>query len=155
MVVGEIIKVSGCFTKEKFITGRTLAEMEKILGFRAMRFASGITVAALLELPKIDEFEVSGYTNVASHKFKLSPGLDVNVLKKNAMSTWTATGFERLVKVRPVLRHQDDLHPDIQYPPGRGAPQWVAKVPLKAKIVAIVTGYPGGRYVAADVARRS
>jgi hypothetical protein len=155
MLVGEIIKVSGCFTKEKFIAGRTLAEMEKILGFHAMRFASGITVAALLELPQINEFDVSGYTNVASHKFRLSAGLDVNVLKKNAMSTWTTMGFERLVKVRPVLQHREDLHPDVQYPPGRGVPQWIAKVPLKARIIAIVTGYPNGRYIAADAVRRS
>jgi hypothetical protein len=48
------------------------------------------------------------------------------------------------------------MNPDIQYPypPGQGAPQWIAKVPLRGKVVAVVTDYPKGRYVAADVVRR-
>ena len=69
------------------------------------------------------------------------------------MKTWATAGFERLVKVLPALRHDPALNPDIQYPPGHGAPQWVAKTSLRGKVVGVVTGYPNGRYVAADAAR--
>lgn len=85
MNVGDLVTVSGCVTKEKFIAGRTLAEIEKILGFH---------------------------------------------------------------------RHDPNMNPDIQYPPGYGAPQWIAKVPWRGRVVAVVTDYPNGRCVAAAAVRR-
>ena len=37
MKAGDIVSVSGCITKEKFIAGRTLIEIEKVLGFHGGR----------------------------------------------------------------------------------------------------------------------
>lgn len=153
MKLGDNLSVSGCFTKEKFIAGRTLGEIEKILGFHTGRLASGISVAAILELPNLDQFELGAYSNVASHRFKLPQDLNISKIKAEARGTWTTAGFERIVKVLPDTRHNSNMDPDIQYPPGQGAPQWVAKVPLRAKIVAIVADYPNGRYRAVDLAR--
>jgi hypothetical protein len=48
MNVGDIVSVSGCITKEKFIAGRTLVEIEKILGFHAGRLSGGIAVVVSL-----------------------------------------------------------------------------------------------------------
>jgi len=41
------------------------------------------------------------------------------------------------------------MSPDLQYPPGRGAPQWIVKSPILGRVVAMVTGYRNGRYFAA------
>jgi hypothetical protein len=154
MRVGDIISVSGCVTKEKFIAGRKLVEIEKILGFHAGRLAGGIAVAVLLELPSMDQFDLAAYSNVATHRHVTPAGLDIAKIKAAARATWATTGFERLAKVLPAVRHDPGMNPDKQYPPGQGAPQWLLKVSLKAKIVAVVTDYPHGRFVAADAARR-
>ena len=153
MRVGEVVSVSGCVTKEKFIAGRTLAEIEKILGFHNGRLSSGITVVALTELPGIQDFDVASYSNIATHRHQVPAGVDIQRIKAEAMKTWATVGFERLIKVLPALRHNQALNPDIQYPPGQGVPQWVAKTSLRGKVVGVVTGYPNGRYVAADEAR--
>jgi hypothetical protein len=154
MKVGDIVSVSGCITKEKFIAGRTLAEIEKILGFHRGRLASGIAVVVLSELPDLQSFDLAAYSNVATHRLQTPAGLDLQKVKANAKASWTLTGFERLVKVLSALRHAPDMHPDLQYPPGHGAPQWIAKVPLRGTVVAVVTDYPNGLYLAADAVRR-
>ena len=153
MNMGDIVAVSGCIIKEKFIAGRTLADIERILGFRQARFIGGIAVAALLELPGIQQFEVAGYSQVATHHHQTPSGLDIEKIKANAMATWSTTGFERLVKVLPALRHDPNMNPDTQYPPGMGVPQWIATVPLQALVAGIVTDYPNGRYLAAGARR--
>ena len=154
MNVGDIVTVSGCITKEKFIAGRTLADIERILGFHQGRFTGGIAVAALLELPDMQQFELAGYSQVATHRHQVPEGLDIEKIKANAMATWSTVGFERLVKVLPALRHDPNLNPDVQYPPGLGVPQWIATVPLQARVAGVVTVYPNGRYAASAAARR-
>jgi hypothetical protein len=58
MNVGDSISVSGYITKEKFIAGRTLAEVEKILGFHPGRLSKGMAMAVLMELPGMQQFEL-------------------------------------------------------------------------------------------------
>jgi hypothetical protein len=154
MNMGDILTVSGCITKEKFIAGRTLADIERILGFRQGRFIGGIAVVALLELPGMQQFELAGYSQVATHHHQTPSGLDIDKIKANAMATWSTVGFERLVKVRPAQGHDPNMNPDTQYPPGLGVPQWIATVPLQGRVVGMVADYPNGRYLAADAARR-
>ena len=154
MNVGDVTAVSGCFTKEKFIAGRSLGEIERTLGFHSGRLANGIAVVAPQELPDLSKFDLAAYSQVATHRFQTPTGLNIEKLKIEARASWTITGFERVVKVLPVTRHNASLDPDVQYPPGQGAPQWISRVPLKAKVVAVVTAYPNGRYQPADVARR-
>jgi hypothetical protein len=103
MNVGDIVSVSGCITKEKFIAGRTLVEIEKILGFHAGRLSGGISVVALTELPSLQQFDLAAYSNVAAHRHQTPVGLDIDKIKADAKASWAITGFERLVKVRPVL----------------------------------------------------
>lgn len=153
MNIGDIVTVSGCITKEKFIAGRTLAEIERILGFRSARFFGGIAVVALQQLPGMRQFELAGYSNVATRRRKKSADLNIDRIKTNAMVTWSTTGFERLVKVIPARSHDPNMKPDTQYPPGQGAPLWIATVPLPGRVVGIVTDYPKGRYLVADAAR--
>ena len=154
MNVGDIVSVSGCITKEKFIAGRTLVEIEKILGFHGGRLTGGIAVVALSELPGMDQFDLAAYSTVATHRHIPPAGLNIEKIKADAKASWAISGFERLVKVLPAVRHDPNMNPDIQYPPGQGAPQWVSKVPLLGKVVGVVNDYPNGRYVAADAVRR-
>lgn len=147
MKVGDLTTVKGCITKEKFIAGRTLSEIEGILGFQPRRLALGMTVVALIELPALDQFELAAYSIIPTHRFQLPGGLDIEKLKAAAKASWATVGFERLVKVRPKTEHNRDMDNDLQYPTGRGAPQWVSKVLLLGRVVAVVTDYPNGRYV--------
>src|SRR4051812_48029791 len=76
MFLHQFISVRGCITQEKFIKGKSLAELERILGFQKDRLKAGIVVAALLQRPAKSQFELLGYTQVAEHKF------DTDVLKR-------------------------------------------------------------------------
>jgi hypothetical protein len=93
-------------------------------------------VYAFRRVPEPWEFEVRGYTNVsggldlspewkaaesaaaAYHKRYAIPDA-VTRMKNNARATMTATGPDRLVKVKPVI-----WDPDDSYPPGSGIVQW-------------------------------
>lgn len=141
MTVGENIPVTGCVTKEKFLAGRTGAEIERILGYHSGRLSAGFSVVALLELPAADQFDLAAYSQKAMHRFQMPDGLDIEKLKANARASWSTAGFERLVKVLPSTRHDSRLDPDYQYPPGMGAPQWVLKSPVRGRVVSVVTDY--------------
>ena len=112
-----------------------------------------MAVAALLQLPRMDQFDLASYSNVAGYKTTIPDGLDIDRLKQNAAATWTTAGFERLVKVFPAIRHNRDMDPGVQYPSGHGAPQWIAKddALLSGRVVGIVGGYPNGIYKPARV----
>jgi hypothetical protein len=113
-----------------------------------------MVVVALTDLPALKDFDLAAYSNVATHRHKPPTGFDIDKIKTEAKASWATTGFERVVKVLPARRHDPNMNPDLQYPPGQGAPQWMAKVALRAKVVAVVEEYPKGRYIAADSARR-
>lgn len=141
MVVHEIIQVKGCITQEIYIKGKTLSELERILGFQKGRLEKGMVVAALIQLPTIHQFELLGYSQVAEHKFgkAATNGLDVNKLKEMVVKdTFTLVGLKRLVKVMANAPHNDHLNNDIQYPPGQGVPQWKLTGRVSARVIAIV-----------------
>jgi hypothetical protein len=146
MNVGSSDFVSGYVTKDKFIRGRTLQEIEQILGFQTGRFQQGIYVLTLDRLPSQSEFQVAAYSMIAEHHFKMPSDLNIEKIKQNAAESWGLTGGDRLVKVRTVAPHDPKLDPDLQYPPGKGAPQWKLTARIPATCVAVVTGYPDSRY---------
>lgn len=140
MHINEIIQVKGCITQERYIKGKSLPELESILGFQKGRLDKGMVVAALIQLPSVKQFELLGYSQVASHKFgnDATKGLDVDKLKEMVMKdTFTLTGFKRLVKVMANTTHNDQLDNDLQYPSGLGVPQWKLTGRLLARVVAI------------------
>lgn len=117
--------VRGCITQEKY-NGRTLPELESLLGFHAGRLAKGATMAALLQVPAKSQLNLPGYTQVAGHKtgsqaFKgLAAGKPKDLLLRE---TFTAVGVNRLVKVLAKTGQSKEMGDDEQYPPGRGIPQ--------------------------------
>lgn len=91
MKIGDIVQVSECFGKNKYIAGRNLREIKKILGFHPGRFAKGIAVVSFIRLPEPQQFNVAGYSNVATHRFKTPVGLNIQRLKTEAIATWSLT----------------------------------------------------------------
>lgn len=138
--------VNGCITQEHYIKGRSLSDLEQILGFERGRLQAGIVVAALIQVPNINQFQLLGYSQVAEHKFKGNDkGLDINKLKEMVMKdVFTTIGHKRLVKVIANKPHNAGKDNDVQYPPGQGVPQWKLTTPLPARITGVVL--PGKMY---------
>jgi hypothetical protein len=134
----EIIQVKGCITQERYIKGKTLPELERLLGFQKGRLDNGIIVAALIQLPTVNQFELLGYTQLAEHKFNAesTKGLDVDKLKEMVLKdTFTLVGNKRLVKVMANTPHNENLNNDLQYPPGQGIPQWKLTSRVSARVL--------------------
>ncbi len=141
--VGGTAHLSGCVTQLGFLRGRSLPELEKILGFAHGRLKQGAFICELLQLPAPNQFELAGYTQVATHRTKEQYGkiqLDMNVVYRNLMQEWSAGGHKSLVKLIPVAGHDSSIADDEQYPPGSGVPQWRLKTPLPFKVIAHLTG---------------
>jgi hypothetical protein len=151
---------SGCFTKQIYLQGKTLPEIERILGFHAGRLSQGAKFVVATQLPGIDDFDLAGYTQVAGHHTTAVYG-NINspagnnaanayrIQKQNAMRSWGLTGTDRLVKVLPAIGHDKDMNPDKQYPPGQGVPQWIVKWERKinCREICEVKDYFNGRFV--------
>jgi hypothetical protein len=84
MHLRQSISVSGCITQEKYLKGKILPKLERILGFHTGRLRKGIIVAALQQTPTKDQFDLLGYTQVVGHKINgdTLKGLEVDKLKK-------------------------------------------------------------------------
>ena len=136
----------GCFTQDKYLAGRTLREIEKVIGFQEGRLSHGALVVALSQLPRKGEFRCVGYTNVSMHNFQMPKGLDPDVLERNAMEAWELTGRNRLVKVLPTIQHNLGLDPDVQYPHANGIPQWDVLIKLPCVVGGKLSDYPEGIY---------
>jgi hypothetical protein len=164
MPVGQFTEVYGFITQEKFLRGKSLAELEDLLGFQTGRLAQGAVILALKQLPAPEQFTFGGYTQVADHHFKEQYG-DNSILKQpqgendrdyrtrilkiknNIIKTvWAETGPERLVKVKAVTPHNNNIHLDDQYPPGQGIPQWKLIAGISARVVAEIYDYPSGLF---------
>ncbi len=142
MHLHEIIPVSGCITQEYFIKGKTLTELERLLGFQKGRLANGAVVAALIQMPTAHQFNLLGYSQVAEHKFgsAATAGLDTDKLKELVVKeVFTLAGIKRLVKIMANTPHNNTLDNNIQYPPGSGVPQWKLTSRVSARVVGIVS----------------
>jgi hypothetical protein len=68
-------------------------------------------------------------------------------IKNNIIKTvWAETGPERLVKVKAITPHNNNIHLDDQYPPGQGIPQWKLLAGISARVVAEIYDYPSGLF---------
>ena len=89
MTVGDLVaEVRGYVTQDKYLIGRDLAAIEKLLGFHTGRLALGATFVKLNSLPALSDFELAAYSMTASHRYVAPPNLDQDKLKAIAMSRW-------------------------------------------------------------------
>ena len=138
MQVHEKLTVTGFITKYGYLGGRTLGQIERLLGFHPGRLARGAVFARLDRLPTINEVETAGYSQVAGHRHRPPADLDLRGLRRLAMSEWSMSGPGRLIKVLPETRHDPAIPNDVQYPPGLGIPQWKLIAPVSATVVAML-----------------
>lgn len=136
-MVPQQITLTGFFTSQGWLRGRSLDELERLLGYRTGRLSiAGAAVYAFTRVPENWEFELQGYTNVsgglqtdpawvrsdrAAAKYHAATGtLDSETIRKNMVrANMTVNGSDRRVKVKPLL-----VDPNDPYPPGAGIPQW-------------------------------
>ena len=137
-MIGDKIEIRGFVTQYKYLGGRTLFQMESLLGFQSGRLSNGATIATLDRLPTLDEFETAGYSQVAAHRHVMPRDLDPVGLRKMAMQAWTLNGPDRLVKVMAAKAHDPKRSDDIQYPPGQGIPQWKLTRPIPGRVAAVL-----------------
>jgi hypothetical protein len=103
---GPSTAVGGYITNEKFVLGRTPAEMERILGLTLGELGDGAHVMRLNRLPTSEEFELRGYTNTPAGQTYIEgvsdprypPGLGAPQwqLKKGVQLPSTTAKFVRL-----------------------------------------------------------
>jgi hypothetical protein len=66
---GRIVPVRGCVVSAKFVLGRPLPLVERILGLRPGELSQGAVLLRLNRLPRTNEFDLAeGYTNVAAYQ---------------------------------------------------------------------------------------
>ena len=141
MFVGQNISVKGFVTQQKYLSGRSLQQIELLLGYHAGRLSRGASFATLDRLPAIDEFETFGYSQVAAHRHVVPADLDPIGLRRMAMSAWSLVGPDRLIKAFATTPHDDSMNPDIQYRPGQGVPQWKIVRGVPGKVAAVLSRY--------------
>ncbi len=154
LTVGSTIRTRGYVSKALYLRGQTSSELERRLGYRSGRLGHGWHLLFLLQKPRLDEFDLRGYSH-------LSDGIprgghhppeaelenegwteaDINRLKRGVVErTFKIAGPERLVKVVPVIEHSDAE----TYPPGSGIPQWRLSAELPFRVQAFIG--PGDVY---------
>jgi hypothetical protein len=127
--------MTGFFTSQGWLLGKSLQELENRLGYGAGRLTTaGAAVYGFTRVPENSEFELAGYTNSsggmrpdpswveadrAAAQYHANTGLpDSETVRKNAArASMSVIGDNRLVKVVP-------LSDGVSFPPGAGIPQW-------------------------------
>ena len=118
--------VRGYFTLERNIVGLTLQEMERKLGFRPGRLASGARILVLQRQPLVGEFVFAGST-----RYSDAEGLVGVAQRRTAASTTIPHAWlgQRLVKIVPNLAHTaSESYPQAASP----VEQWELLAPLAA-----------------------
>ena len=156
--VSNTVALRGFFTTQLHLQGQTLREIELRLGFDSGRLSLGAWFATPLQLPKPEDFEFAGYSQVASHRTAKEYGSLNNPLseagkqahlnrKRSLINQWQIYGSNRLIKVIPMIGHSLNMSDDYQYPQGSGIPQWKIINPILCRGICFVSDYPKGRFI--------
>ncbi len=156
--MGGFFKLKGYFTTVGWVKGHSIKNIESLLGLHNGRLIQGAKVFYALRLPTLSEFELRGFSQVADHRTNEEYGVNLNnpqnkyekdaylVKKKLAMSCWSMSGKDRIVKIWPVTQHSNFIDNSLQYPPGQGIPQWKLIEEIPFMEVGTISNYPTGRF---------
>lgn len=155
--VDTVHDMTGFCTHAFLLRGKSLTNLEDLLGYRRGRLANGATILFLDRLPVPEDFQLAGYTYfsdgaVQGHKldpadrdpFRMESLLQsehgwshgqIQAYKQKMIGTKiTIAGHERLAKLLPVTRPT----PGEGYPPGKGIFQVNVVRPLPFRVKANV-----------------
>jgi hypothetical protein len=153
--VGDTVWTLGYCTHAWLLRGKSLGQLERMLGFRTGRLDEGATILFLQRLPGANDFQLVGYTyspdgTEGGHKLQpqdREPRRMESLLKsehgwsdsdirkykeKMVGGKVVIRGCERLAKLCPVTAHTEGEN----YPPGHGVFQLKIIRPLPFKIKA-------------------
>lgn len=152
------VPLRGFFTTQLYLHGQSLREIEKRLGLDAGRLAQGAWFATPIQIPRSDDFEFAGYSQVAGHHTASQYGdlnstagkhqKQANIARKQSLiEQWRTLGGNRLIKVIPMTGHSLNMSNDYQYPPGSGIPQWKFVNAISCRGICFVGDYPDGKFI--------
>jgi hypothetical protein len=152
------VSLRGFFTTQLWLQDQSLREIEKRLGLDAGRLAQGAWFATPVQMPRPDDFEFAGYSQVAGHRTASQYGnlnspagkyekQAYNSQKQLAIDRWKTLGGNRLIKVIPMTGHSLSMSDDYQYPPGSGIPQWKFVNLISCRGICFVGDYPDGKFM--------
>lgn len=151
------VPLRGFFTIQKCLHGRSLQDIERILGLDSGRLAQGAWFATPIQLVHPGDFEFAGYSQVAGHHTISQYGninspankyeMDAHKrIKESLIKEWQTLGENRLIKVIPMTGHSLSMSNDYQYPPGSGIPQWKFINYISCRGICFVNDYPNGKF---------
>lgn len=155
---GAIYQMTGFCTHAFLLRGKSLTELEALLGYRPGRLASGAAILFLEKLPTPDDIQLAGYTyfsDGAVQGHKLAPAdrdpyrmeallrselgwseAQLRAHKQKMIGTKIViSGHERLAKLIPAMAHS----PGEEYPPGKGIFQVKVVRPLPFRVKDVIT----------------
>ncbi|RYI89104.1 MAG: hypothetical protein EON47_21755 [Acetobacteraceae bacterium] len=145
LALGQIVYLDGDVTQNRWVGARSARALEASLGYGTGRLSAGWWVAVLQDGLEPDDFEFGGITLRSGGRLGLPATsweadekrsrVHDEVLarlgpegyeraRRNALTSITPKGENRIVKVLPVTKHSPDISPDRQYPMGGGGLQW-------------------------------
>lgn len=173
MRIGSTVPLFGDVTTLNWIDARQRGLIERHLGFGPGRLARGYHLAVLKALPLPSSFEFGGTTLNSGGRLgkpqatsaadrarvRIHDTIDgkrggdgYRALQKQALAMASIIGPNRIVKVKPVIEHRDNVAPSTQYPMGGGGLQWKLLPPGLPFLVAMfvdaegVADIPEGRF---------
>ncbi len=154
---GTVCQMTGFCTHAFLLRGKSLTDLEGLLGYRPGRLASGATILFLEKLPAPEDIQLAGYTYfsdgaVLGHK--LAPAdrdpyrmesllkselgwsdAQLRAHKQKMIGTKIViSGHERLAKLIPAMSHS----PGEEYPPGKGIFQVKVVRPLPFRVKDVI-----------------
>ena len=164
LTLGTLHQLTGFCTHAFLLRGKSLDDLEDLLGYRRGRLASGATILFLEKLPAPDDIQLAGYTyfsDGAVQGHKLAPAerdpyrmesllkselgwsdAQLRAHKQKLIGTkMVISGHERLAKLVPATGHS----PGEEYPPGKGIFQVKVIRPLPFRVKANIP--PGQKWL--------
>jgi hypothetical protein len=123
---GNITRVGGYFTCLRAVRGRTPDEMEDLLGFARGYLGSGAAIFKFTDLPKADEFELRGYSQLPDGE------------------TFNGIVIRRPGQQRP--QYLDKNANALTFIPGTAVEQWTIRKGLELPAVLLERVMPGLRF---------
>ena len=146
--------VTGYVVPKEFIAGKSLTEIERLVGFKSGRLKNGAAFAQLRSLPPRTDLDYYGSSQTPDHKWEKDRQKIINrgvaVVGHADLSDAAYHYLQPTTKLIKIIALSD---PDPlstlnqNWPRGSGVMQFKLKSPKGAVIVDVISNYPQGRFM--------